>query len=247
MTEFKQYVIDSNLQEITELIWPSFNKMDSNTTKLFDIQKFGLSIDKLNINELKVTKIIEDKKNNARYSGLNEIFAGNNISLPHEISHFIYRSNHKPEERDSYCLTKHIIRVCKDANIAQNINDFYNRDSISNNDKLIAYLYLADDNELTAKLSGLYVGSKLDNNEIKENDYYKKLKPIYIEMKEFTCSQKEIDEIIEADKVNGLISTHLRTNDFINPLNSNAIHTLIKEINEQGAKFVSIYESLIDN
>jgi len=244
MNEFKQYVVGSKLQEITELIWPTFNKMGSNTTESFDIQKFGLSIGDNPINELKVTKINEDDRP-ANYRGLNKIFAGNRISLPHEISHFIYRCNHKPEERNSDPLTTHIISVCKNANIAQNINDFYKRDSISNYDKLIAYLYLADENELTAKLAGLYVGSKLDTDKIKDDDddYYKGLNEIYNDITKFNIDENEIDTIVQIDTNKKSIYDHLREKT----VSANVIQDLIKEMKVLAKKYLDIYENILEN
>jgi response regulator of citrate/malate metabolism len=59
-------------------------------------------------------------------------------------------------------------------------------------------------------------------------------------MKIFDCSQDEIDGIINTDKVKGLLSEHLNKS-----INSDTIKSLIKEINEQGAKFINIYEGLL--
>lgn len=243
MKNFEYYVNNTHLFDIAKLISPVFSDMGINTTKSFDIEKFGLSIGEYPINELIVTKIIEDKNNNANYSGLNKIFAGNSISLPHEISHFIYRCNHNPEVKNSYPLTKHIIEVCNNANIAQNINDFYKRDSISNYDKLIVYLYLADDNELTAKLAGLYVNAMLNEEKIEEDDYYKGINEIFNHIINFNIEENEIDKIVQIDTDKKIIYSHLMKKN----ISANVIQDLIEGMKVLAKKYLDIYKGLLEN
>src|SRR5665647_299323 len=212
MNEFKQYVKDSKLLEIAKKVWTVFPEMEfgKDQAKEIELTEFG-------INKLKIQKIKEDA---VAYFSPDEykVYASNASNLAHELSHVVY--NYSKNQRkyfggmQSYIIDKKKILV-----------EYLKSDNIKIYDKFIGYLCLADNDELTAKLAGFYVPHLFKE---KETDYYKKLKPIYNDMKEFTCSPNEIAEIIRLDKENKLISPHLSANGFKNPLDSNAIQTLIK-------------------
>jgi hypothetical protein len=248
MKDFKEYVENSKLLGLTEKVWTVFSEMQLEENQIVGIREFDISFMGINKNRFNIVRIRENERTefytDERLSVI-DITVGNVANLVHELSHVVYKNteNHRKYFGE---MSEYIHKFIK---YNESVIEYLKKPEITKYETIIGYLCLADDDELTAKLAGFYVPHILQNEKLKEFDYDKKLKQIYNDMKEFTCSQKEIDKILAIDKVVALISKHLSDNDngFKNPLNSNAIETLIKEINDQGAKFIRIYNWLLEN
>jgi len=242
MNDFKQYMENSKLLEIAEKVWPIFNEMQVNEDKTIGITEFEISINNKNKDHFNITKIDNNGKANfytdKRLSVI-DIKVSNAANLTHELSHVVYK--YTENQRGNYgILAEYIHKILNDDK--KSVIEYLKRDNISNYDKLIGYLCLADDDELTAKLAGFYIPHLLKGSELNEGDYYPSLKSIYNDMKTYKFSLTEIEEIIENDNEKQIISNYLGNIS----KNSETIRSLIKEINVQGAKFVSIYEGLLN-
>jgi len=244
MKDFKAYVENSKLLRLTVKVWSIFSKMQLEENQTVGIREFDISFMGINKNRFNVVRILENERTEFYTDeslSVIDITVGNAANLAHELSHVVYK--HDKNQRKNYQnLTSNIHGIIKENESAI---EYLNRDARTNFDKIIGYLCLADDDELTAKLAGFYVPHLLLKEKLKESDYYNKLKLIYNDMKVYKCSQEAIDAIIETEKEKKLISKHLSVNGFKNQLNSETIKSLIEEINEQGAKFVRIYEELL--
>lgn len=241
-----QFLNDFGILEITRKILPAFNNLKPGEDKTIDITDLGIIHNSEKISHLRIIRLNEKTGREhfnptAPHDNLCEITAGTVGGLAHEICHMVYK-NHGGPKRYSTPLTKgHIIPIMGKNPKLQNIIDYI--DAGTNYDKFIGYLYLTDNEELMAKLTGIYVGSEITKNgRITEDDYTIGLKRIYHEMKTYEMNKNTLQEILNTEKDKQVIAGHL----LLKKVTSKTIENLIKEINSQGEKFEVIYTELFN-
>lgn len=242
MKNSKDFVIDPRVIEITLMIWPDLSVMRQGEEKVFDAGKYDITYLGERINQIKVIKLgetggHENVDGAIKTDGFCIITARGAGGLAHEISHLTYKNEGNPQTF-SGPLVAHILPVIKDQGT---IADYFGKLAPTEYDKLIGYLYLADEDELRAKLTGCYVGRLVTDNVSEHGDeYLESLVVIYSEMRTFN---PEIAEILEIEKEKNVISRHLGSKGQVH---SETISTLLEEIHNQGEKFLKIYHELFD-
>jgi len=244
MENIQQYVKDTGILQITKMILTEFNEMKQGEVKIFDIAMYGIVFKNEEIYRLKVIKA--NRNTDREYfsstgpkDNLCIISAANPGGLAHEICHMVYKRTGDPKRFSRPLTHDHIVPFLI-KNKLQNIVDYINAGTVY--DKFIGYLYLADNEELTAKLTGFFVSIELTNSgKLEEDNYIIGLKQIYNSMKVLEMDEDTIQEILKTEKENRIISQHL----YLDKVNQETIRNLIIEINEQGSKFENIYRDLI--
>ena len=168
-----------------------------------------------------------------------EVNCGSAGGFAHEISHLVFKCKNKVES-NSGVLTSHILKKFYGYN--PSIVKYFKIEKITDYDKLIGYLYLAEEDELVAKLAGFYVALKLDDKGLNETgDFVNGVCDLYSEMKIFKINSLEIEK---EEKAKGILSRFLKSRI---PLNSEIFKSLITNINTQGENFENKYKILFES
>ena len=238
--------MDPRILEITETVWSSINfgslKLDDDL--FFDIDKFELSVGNTKINQLKIIKSksafvhLEPKPFDNKEGFYIKIECADNGTFAHEISHLLFKCKNHISPKSSY-LTNYIKERCKKEKKQESIVEYFKLQSLTDFDRVIVYLYLADRDEMMAKLAGFYFYIKLNNNGIiKLDDYTKGVIAIYNEMRNWNLNVQQIEK---ADSVNNIIVNYLK--DVPNAL---TIQTLPKYFKDQAEDFFRKYDILFN-
>jgi hypothetical protein len=237
--------IDPSVFKITEAVWPQVSGLATGESFFYNIDDYDIKRRGIKINQLKIVKIkegpahigilAEERENGITYIKLECKGLG---GLAHEISHLVY----KRINFDTIPLSSHILSQCRRANVELSIIDYFQIEKITEFDKLVGYLYLADDDELTAKLVGFYAKVKINNGATYgQSDYSKGVKELYAKMKTFKIDALETEK---TDLKKGIISGYLKERE---PVTSIKIETLLKHINAQGENFEEKYKILFNS
>ena len=238
MENLKKAGVDTRILEIAKMAWPHISEKQIGDHFFIDIDFYDLTMEYQKINQLEIEKI-DENKNRANVclfpvneNGINKIKieAGSMGGLAHEISHLVFKCK-KNEERMSGLLTEHIVKTCKTSGCNKLITNYFKIETLTKFDKLIGYLYLTDEDELIAKLAGFYIGAKLENKKLgEENKYVKGVKSLYAEMKTFEIDLMEIKKQGEKEMIVKYLNLRV-------PINSKIVKTIVKNIHDQGVNF----------
>lgn len=159
--------------------------------------------------------------------------------LAHELSHIINLNDFPTES-----LQEYIHSYCEKNKITSCNIIHYNSKCKHLNEKLVGYLYLAENDELIAKLTGFI---HVDSNKVieyKKSPFSEGVCEIYKEIQDLKITQKQFDEFIKFLSTNQSFSCGYIHNQLIDHLKVTGFHEIKKYLNDQGNKFLKEYSKV---
>jgi hypothetical protein len=213
--------------EITVLLWPFIEKQSIDCEIKYDDINSGLSLEHKILKRLTI-KVIDEENERARYNN-NVIKCGSKGGLAHELVHLIFDKKNIHIKLNSKPLIDYIGGFFTSPSKAK-ITEYINHYAKNDYDRIIGYLYLADEEELIAKATGFCVAKKDNDN---SDEYISSVLKIYDDMSKFRNSDNSIANNTQIDEI---VKESLAIAGAIN------INDIEKFINSQGKKFKEVLE-----
>ena len=212
--------------QLTEVIWNQFEQTTESELK------FSLDFNKKEVyhkGEYKIEKI----ETGSSYVNFvcKELKFNGKQGLAHELSHVVHKHDFPTD-----LLQCRIKKYCIENEIKDNKIIRYLKNSKELNEKLIAYLYLVENDELIAKFTGFVSVNSNGELEYNHSEFSKGVYRIYKEIIKVEFTEDDFKDFIKyLNELN--VSPHL-----IKYLNDKECKGLIEYMQNQSKKFTDAYE-----
>ncbi len=220
--------------EIATQFWPQIKRKAVGDKVVCDISNFRLSLEKIVVNIIDEETTPPSAKIADGAISCNNLNAG---SFAHECCHLIAGTRAAIKKEDQ--LTTPILEESKSKGYKNRIIEYVNSPLRKNYERLIAYLYLADEEELNAKLTGFYVGYMLGNTPtVADDKFITGVLELYKNMSNFHITTQDL----ETDH-SQMIRKYIERNPELK-IDFNSPKSINDYIQKQGKTFVDKYKVL---